>query len=466
MSVRKGSAAWQRLEIFQTATFRTSALASAAIGGGTLLLFAFIYWQSAMWESTRIDGFLQHESQAMQREAPDSVVGDVETRFARDLHRQSFAAVFGPGLLLQSGDLTAYPATLPRDGLVHQVRVRRQGADGTTSIEDVNAVARVLRDGRILVVGRSVEDLAKLRYVVMRALALGLLPGLILALCIGTFASARTLNRVRSVNRSVAHIMQGNLRERLESGGTEDALDQLAGSVNRMLDEIERLIEEVRGVGDDIAHDLRTPLTRVRARLERGRDAAATPQAWQAVSDQAIADLDQTLGTITALLRIGQIEAGARRAGFAQVDLTGVAREAAEFYRPLAEQRRIVLAGPSDGMDERIVSGDPALLFEVAANMLDNAVKFTPDGGRVAITVTDGAPGPVLTVQDNGPGIPEAERALVLKRFHRGDRSRHVPGSGLGLNLVAAIVRLHGFYLTMDDAGPGLVIQVRCWPEV
>ena len=244
-------------------------MASAAIVGGTLLLFAFIYWQSAMWESTRIDDFLVHESLAIRREAPASVIGDVETRFARDLHRQSFAAVFDAAHHLQSGDLTTYPERLPSDGRVHKVTVRRLGKQGA-SAEDVNAVASALRDGRILVVGRSVQDLTKLRHVVLRALALGLLPGLVLSLCVGTFASARTLNRVRSVNRSVVRIMQGNLRERLESRGTEDALDQLAGSVNRMLDEIERLVEEIRGVGDDIAHDLRTPLTRVRARLERG----------------------------------------------------------------------------------------------------------------------------------------------------------------------------------------------------
>ncbi len=440
-------------------------MASAAIGGGTLLLFAFIYWQSAVWESTRIDDFLQHESLAISREAPGSVVGDVTARFARDLHRQSFAAVFDPGLHLQSGDLTGYPAFLPLDGLVHQVTVRRTDVGGAVVSEPVDAVARVLRDGRVLVVGRSVQDLSKLRHVVLRALALGLLPGLALALCVGTFASARTLSRVRSVNRSVSRIMQGNLRERLESRGGEDALDQLAGSVNRMLDEIERLVEEIRGVGDDIAHDLRTPLTRVRARLERGRASASTPDDWQAVTGQAIADLDQALGTITALLRIGQIEAGARREGFAAVDLAAVAREAAEFYRPLAELRGIVLReGPQDAGAVQ-VTGDRSLLFEVTANLLDNAVKFTPEGGTVMIAVSDGAAGPVLTVRDTGPGIPPAERTSVLKRFHRGDRSRHVPGSGLGLNLVGAILRLHGFHLFMDDAGPGLVAEVRCWGE-
>ena len=386
----------------------------------------------------------------------------METRFALDLHRQSFAAVFDAEHRLQSGDLYAYPAGLPADGVVHKVTVRRQGMAGLTA-EDVDAVARPLRDGRLLVVGRSLEDLAKLRHVVLRALVLGLLPGLVLALCEGIFASARTLSRVRSVNRSIARIMQGNLRARLDSRGTGDALDQLAAGVNLMLDEIERLVEQISAAGDNIAHDLRTPLTRVRARLERGRASADSPETWRAVTGEAIADLDQALGTMTALLRIGQIEARARREGFATVDLTDLAREAAEFYRPLAEERGIELAGPAAEAGVVPVYGDRALLFEVAANLLDNAIKFTTSGGSAAIGATVAARGPILTVRDNGPGIAEAERALVLERFHRGDRSRHVPGSGLGLNLVAAILRLHGFQLHMEDAKPGLSMEVRCW---
>jgi signal transduction histidine kinase len=147
------------------------------------------------------------------------------------------------------------------------------------------------------------------------------------------------------------------------------------------------------------------------------------------------------------------------------VDLCEVAREAADFYRPLAELRGILLNAPGDHAAALQVQGDPALLFEVVANLLDNAVKFTPERGRIDVTVAEEASGPMMTVHDTGPGIPEADRTLVLKRFHRGDRSRQVPGSGLGLNLVAAIVRLHGFHLRLDDAGPGLVVQVRCWPR-
>jgi signal transduction histidine kinase len=447
--------------IFRTTAFRTSALASAGFGASTLLLFAFIYWQTAVWETARVDGYLAHESLALAREPSGAVLGAVNSQFARDLHRQSFAAIFDPAHHPLTGDILAYPADLPADGLVHTVTGAREGTQGDV-VEAIRAIARPLPDGRILVLGRSVDDLRKLRRVVLRALELGLLPGLALALGVGTLASMRTLSRVSGVNRSVARIMQGNLRERLESQGTDEVLDQLAASVNRMLDEIERLMEEVQGVGDDIAHDLRTPLTRVRARLERGRAGAATREELQDVVGQAIGDLDQALAMVTAVLRIGQIEAGARRAGFAQVGLGAVAREAAEFYRPLAETRGITL--DSEETEDLIVWGDHGLLFEVAANLLDNAVKFTPPGGTVKVKTRMGAKGPVLTIRDTGPGIPESERSLVFKRFHRSDRSRHVPGSGLGLNLVAAILRLHAFHLHLADAAPGLAAELRCWP--
>ena len=172
---------------------------------------------------------------------------------------------------------------------------------------------------------------------------------------------------------------------------------------------------------------------------------------------------DQALATITSLLRIGQFEAGARREGFADVDLEAIAREAADFYRPLAELRGITLDAPSGPSSPVAIWGDRGLLFEAAANLLDNALKFTPAGGIVSIRLRADPDGAVLSVADNGPGIPEPERALALKRFHRGDRSRHVPGNGLGLNLVAAIVRLHGFQLRLADASPGLRVDICCW---
>lgn len=450
----------RQTEIFRTTTFRTAALAVAASGASTLLLFWFIYWQTAGLETARMDQSIRHEFRAVMRQDPAAIASDLSTRYAADLHREAVAGLFGRDARLLAGNLVTFPANLPTDGVPHQVRALRHDASGISE-EKVRAMAQILPDGRRLVVGRSELQLSRLRELVVRALELGVLPGLFSALCIGVYASQRTLNRVQAVNNTIGRIMQGHLNERLEAGGGSDALEQLAGGVNRMLDEIERLVEEIRGVGDDIAHDLRTPLARVRARLENGRAHAVTLPELASVAEHAIADLDQALAMITALLRIGQIEGSARRAGFAPVSLAAIAREAAELYQPVAELRSVGLDVEAD--EECVVAGDRDLLFEVAANLLDNAVKFTPEGGRVLVRTYRHVNGPVLAVSDTGPGIPRAERAAALKRFYRLDRARQVPGHGLGLSLVAAIVRLHLFHLHMDEGSPGLLVEMRTW---
>jgi HAMP domain-containing protein len=259
------------IEAFGTATFRTSALVSVAFAATTLALFAFIFWQTAGYERSRVDQFLRHEVAALVREPAGDVVGDVDSRYAGDLHRQSFAAVFTPGLGVLGGTLAAFPRGLPVDGRVYLAKVLRQTAHGTAT-EVARLVARTLPDRRVVVVGRSDADLAKLRQVVWRALELGLAPGVALALLAGTFASLRMLARAGAMNAAIERIMTGALDERLPTQRGRDGLDRLAASVNRMLDEIGRLLTELQGVGDDIAHELRTPLSRARSRLEGGRE--------------------------------------------------------------------------------------------------------------------------------------------------------------------------------------------------
>jgi signal transduction histidine kinase len=232
-----------------------------------------------------------------------------------------------------------------------------------------------------------------------------------------------------------------------------------------MLAEIERLIAEVQGVSDNIAHDLRTPLARVRTLLERGREKARTPVDMAALVDRAIAGLDQAQAIITALLRIGEIEGGQRRAAFCSVDLNEIASMASELYAPMAEEKRIRLMLEADATTSAY--GDRDLLIEAIANLIDNALKFAPVGGDVRLSVSDSATGPVIGVIDSGPGIPSAERAAVMKRFYRIDKSRHIQGSGLGLSIVLAIVTLHDFDITVTDASPGQIppgcrFEIRC----
>jgi signal transduction histidine kinase len=224
-----------------------------------------------------------------------------------------------------------------------------------------------------------------------------------------------------------------------------------------MLGEIEALVHEIAGVGNDIAHDLRTPLTRVRARLERGRARAATLDELRTVVDQSIAGLDQSLAVVTALLRIAEIEHSRRLEGFSQVQLAPLVREVGDLYEPIAEDKRVTLQ--VEAVDEATIHGDRDLLFEAVANLVDNAVKFTPRGGRVTLALLRRNGESIIQVKDSGPGISEAEREAVVKRFYRSDKSRNTEGLGLGLSLVAAIVKLHGFRFTIA-AGPGCTTEI------
>ncbi len=448
------------LEAFRTATFRAAAATSAAFAVTTLLLFSFIFWQTAGYAQGQIDRFLLNEARVIAREPAERLVADVEGRFSEDLHRRTFAAIFTPDLGVIAGGLGSFPPGLPVDGAVHRARVRLTSLGGAE--ETVRAVAGRLADGRIVVVGRTEADLEALRMVVWRALALGLAPAVLFSLLAGALVSLRAMARVADLNRTIERIMGGDLNERLPRQATREPLDQLAASVNRMLDEIVRLIGEVQGVGDDIAHDLRTPLARARSRLEGGRARAATREELALAVDRAIGDLDQTFSMMTALLRIGQIESGRRREGFREVSLNAVAEEARELYQPAAELRSVRLTLRADA--PMTVYGDPDLLFEAVANLVDNAVKFAPGGGQVRLSLVAGGSAPVVRVQDDGPGIPEAEHAVVMRRFWRADRSRRAGGSGLGLSIVAAILRLHEFSLAMGRVDDLFTVDVLCGP--
>jgi PAS domain S-box-containing protein len=223
--------------------------------------------------------------------------------------------------------------------------------------------------------------------------------------------------------------------------------------------QLEEALQEAKVVGDNIAHDLRTPLTRVRLRLERGRDHATTLEEMRAVGDQAIAGLDQSLTTITALLRITEIEHSRRREGFGEVQLASLLREVGDLYDPIAENKSITLQ--VEAPDGASVRGDRDLLFEAVANLVDNALKFTPEGGRVEFVLLHQEGETVIRVSDTGPGIPDIEREAVTQRFYRSDKTRNIKGLGLGLSMVAAIVKLHDFRFRIS-AGPGCTAEIGC----
>jgi signal transduction histidine kinase len=226
-----------------------------------------------------------------------------------------------------------------------------------------------------------------------------------------------------------------------------------------MLDEMETLIHSLAGVGNNIAHDLRTPLTRARLTLERGRTSAKTLEQLQMVADKTMDGMDQSLSIITAILRLAEIENSQRSAGFGKVALADLVREVGDMYEPIAEDKGIAVVIHSP--HELSAYGDRDLLIEAVANLVDNAVKFTPAGGQVEIGLFRGNGENIVRVKDTGSGTSEHERDAVLRRFYRSDNIRHKSGLGLGLNLVTAIVKLHGFRFTLVP-GPGCVVEIAC----
>jgi signal transduction histidine kinase len=269
----------------------------------------------------------------------------------------------------------------------------------------------------------------------------------------------RAQKRVEEVNQRVQRIIAGDLRERLPHRDADEPFSRLTVIVNGMLDEMETMINALAGVGNDIAHDLRTPLTRARLTLERGRTNAITLEQLQMVVDKAILNIDQSLAIITALLRLAEIENSRRSAAFGAVSLYEMLREVCDIYEPIAENKSIDLR--AGGLQRLNVRGDRDLLFEAVANLVDNAIKFTPEGGRVDIELIRGDDATIVRVSDTGPGISDQEREAVLRRFYRSDKIRNTPGMGLGLNLVAAIIRLHDFRLAIHP-GPGGRLEVIC----
>lgn len=451
-----------RNELFRTATFRLTLAVVAAMICSAALQFFFGYSQASVFEARRSDMLLLREASILQREPPAELEQQVRDRATDDLRIiMNVTTLFDAQQHYIVGDLHNWPTGLVADGHVHVVEPEAMGGGSATLLR---MVAVRVRGERYLVLGRSRHMRTELRLMMRHSMLVSIVPTVLFALMTGIFLSHRALSRVKDMHEAIDRIMEGDLHERLPAGKQNDDLQRLAGSVNRMLDRLEQLLDEIRDVGNDIAHDLRTPLARVRARLDRALNAGHSAEALRNVISRTIDDLDQSFSIITALLRIGEIENGRRRAGFGTVDLGALVADIVDLYEPIAETKGIILSyGDADTPIQ--VQGDRDLLIEVLANLVDNAIKFTPEGGRVEIRTRMSGDCALLQVVDTGIGIPAGERKAVMGRFYRSDKSRHIPGSGLGLSLVSAILALHHARLDImpsrvHDSLPGVTMGI------
>ena len=444
------------IELFRSATFRLAILFALAVSVSTAIVFAFIYWQVATFDVERLNAILVGEVARAVTQPEDRLEREIELRFTSDLRRLDYAALFDQSGKLQYGNVVAIPEGLPIDGKSHTVEMRKiRGDDAGT--EPVVFVAGQRQDGGIVLLGRSLYEVDALRQVVLQALMIGIVPAILLALATGTIFSLRGARRLKMINETIIRIMQGDLQERLPAHGKMDDLNSVASAVNLMLDEIVRLLNQLKSVGDNIAHDLRAPLAVMHAKLERGL-AGQSDQDLRIAAKRALADLDQALATVSALLRISEIEFGRRRSAFTRVDLTEVCRNVFELYEPLAEAKEIKFT--LEAREPVFILGDFDLLVEAIANLVDNAIKFTPRGGLVSITVKANLAGFLIRVSDNGPGIAPFEREQIFKRFYRSQKCHHIPGTGLGLSMAATIADVHGFDLRVEDNQPGAAFVI------
>ena len=454
----RGKLSMQLPEFMRSTTLWWTAVVAMTFAAFLVALLGFVYLKTRDDLTMRSDRVIASQIDFFAHLSPERRLDAIDDYLKQDPGRLRLGGLFGPDDRRIAGNLEHLPPNLMADNAAQEAVIDRADENGQKG-QAVRLIARRVPNGDMLVIGRNVDDVAEIAHVVGGALALGLLSAVLLCFAVGVALNARARRRIVEVNERVQRIVAGNLRERLPHRNTDDPFSKFAMIVNGMLDEMETLIHALAGLGNDIAHDLRTPLTRAQLTLERGRANANTLEQLQTAADKTLGSLDQSLSIITAILRLSEIERSQRSAGFGKVALAEITREVVDMYEPIAEDKGVALLIQS--ADELSAHGDRDLLIEAVANLVDNAIKFTPAGGQVEIELFRSKGENIVRVRDTGLGISEHERDAVLRRFYRSDRVRHTSGLGLGLNLVAAIVKLHGFRFTILP-GSGCVVEIAC----
>lgn len=447
-----------RIRHFQSESFRLAAIYAGLFVGCMALLAALIYlivahaFEANLLQDSNDDLAAIHRAYTAElAKKPAKAIHEAQEMIEDRLLATDRADFF----LLQRGGLRLsgnLPAMAPRTG------VRRFPDPGARNGAIVFGRGEFIAPGLYAFVGRDLGAAKTAEAAVLRTFGWVILASLVMAFAGGLVLSQSFLRRIDAMTDTCRAIMAGRLSDRVPVAGARHELGRLATTINDMLDRIEALMESLRQVSNDIAHDLRTPLAHLRYGLERARDEARSPQDHAAAIDAAIADSDKLLAMFAALLRISQIEAGHRHAGIEKVALPGLLARAADLYRPVMDDGQHPFA--VEPAADVSVRGDPQLLLQLLANLLDNAVHHTPPGTPVVLAAAMQGPRPAVIVSDGGPGIPAGDRGKVLRRFFRCEASRTTPGSGLGLALVSAIADLHDAEISLLDNDPGLRVVV------
>ena len=448
--------------LLRSSAFRLAVAYVALFGSSALVLLAFIYWSTAGFMLRQADETIEAEiaglAERYRLAGLPGLTALIEERLARQPSGSSLYLVSDGNYQPLVGNLSGWPRIQADDeGWLNFRLDTREGEP----IHWGRAKPFRLRGGFHLLAGRDMYELQAIRSMIVRTMAWGFLLMIFLALLGGVLVSRGRIRRVAVINEAIGDVVAGDLTRRIPPDPTGDDIERLVENLNGMLGELEKLVDGVRRVSDNIAHDLRTPLARLKNSLESLGRQEESPGRREIV-DQALAEADGLLDTFNALLRIARIESGQRRQGFATIDLGTLIDDVAELYGPLLEEAGLDLEIHNQANLE--VVGDRDLLFQALANLVDNTLKHVPSEGRVSLTAGKDEDGALISVGDDGPGIAVSERKRVLERFFRLDSSRSTPGSGLGLSLVAAVADLHQADLELLDNNPGLRVELHFPP--
>jgi signal transduction histidine kinase len=443
--------------IFNTTSFRLTLLYAALFCASVMLLFVAMYWYGTGYVAGQIDRTVSNEI----AEVRESARGRGLKGLQEDVASYSSKAPSGVYYLLQDAHgryLAGNISSLSPDVGIRSWPPRRRGGDFPAGIHSVRGRGVIVEDGAYFFVGLDAYELGEMREMIARAFIWGVAGTIFLALVGGVVMSLGLVRRVEAMSQTSREIMAGNLSRRIPIRGSDDEFDRLAASLNTMLDRIETLMHELREVTSDIAHDLRTPLTRLRQRLELASRRSTAPEELRAALENSAADVDDILETFAALLRIAQIEAHTNASELAPLDLTEVLSDMVETYQSVAEEReqRLVAELPG-GLS---IAGDRELLFQLFSNLIENAIRHCPSAATITLSARLSSQGVEVTIADDGPGIPAEMREKVFQRFYRLEHSRTTEGTGLGLSLAAAIAKLHGAAIDLSDNHPGLRVRL------
>lgn len=452
------SARFGGMRLMRSVGVRFAVLYAALFGVSALALAIFLWWATAGLLDRQTDAAIAADAQGLSERWNEgglpALVSTIQERLAENVDDNAIYLLADAGMHPIAGNLEHWPSAVSLDRGWFELPIERSTNRSMARLHRFD-----LPGGFHLLVGRDVEVRAQLRTLLTDALLWALLVVAVLGTAGALLIRSLIHRTLAKVSDTAAAISAGDLTRRVPLSGRGDEFDRLAETINDMLDRIARLMDGVREVSNAIAHDLRTPITRARTRLEYAATHAQGVDDLRAAIERAQDDLDGVVAVFQALLRIAEIEAGARRSSFALVDVAGLLRDLTELYSAAAEDAgiRLVLDCPPTLQ----LQGDRELIQQAVANLLDNAIKFSPDGKTIALRAAQHGGFVRIVVSDEGPGIPEGDRERAMERFFRGEMARHTPGSGLGLSLVQAVAQLHGGTLNLVASNPGLSAELE-----